>query len=205
MNRTWFAIAICALPVQATSASSVLIDFETFPNGTPVACGTEITNQYASLGVLFSSTNTSAGAAMITNILDFVATPSPTTLLAPGGPAPNNGGTLVLEFPGLVSEAGSFFIDDQIPVQVTAFDQTNTVVGMTASDGSNQGFDAWMLAHPPGIARVELAGGFFGANTPDGWGIDDLQFVRIPEPGAILLALLSVGLLLAKVRAPRGN
>ena len=184
-------LLICA--VGNAHAASVLIDFETFPDSSPVSAGTEITNQYASLGVIFSSTNTSSGATLMTNIHDFVSTTSPSNFLAPGGPAPNNGGTLLLDFTTLVAEVGSFFIGDQFSVEVTAYDQNNAVVGMAASDGSRLPFDSWQIDYAAGISRVEMVGGFFGPDIPDGWGIDDLSYVQVPEPTT--LALAAIGLM----------
>jgi len=192
--------SLLLLATQA-GAATISIDFETLPNGNPVAAGTEITNQYASLGVLFESTNTSSGAVQITNVLDVTPTPSSPNYLAPGGPLPNNGGTLVLDFTTLVKEVGSFFIGDAFPVQVTAYDSSNSIVGVVASDGAGSvgPTDDWIILHSQGIARVELAGGFFAPDQPDGWGIDDLRFVPVPEPGTLSLFAICIGITLSRV------
>ena len=176
-------LIVAVILIGAQPANAVLIDFEGF------AGGTQITNQFAPLGVTFSSASCAAGATNITTIIDFVATTSGSNFLAPCGPAPNNGATLILDFSTPVSQVGSFFIDDQIAVQVSAFDSLSNLVGVAASDGSNAGFDSWLIASAVGIARVEMVGGFFSSTQPDGWGIDDLEFTvaAVPEPSALLL------------------
>ena len=74
-------------------------------------------------------------------------------------------------------------------------------MGAATSNTSNP-FDRWSITHPGGIARVEMAGGYFGPNTPDGWAIDDLQFQQLPEPGAVLgLAGAAAVILLGRRRA----
>jgi hypothetical protein len=180
------AVLAAAVLVGAGPAGAVLIDFETFPDSTPVPGGTEITNQYQSEGVVFSSVP-SGGASLVTNIIDFVPTTSGSNSLAPGGPAPQNGGTLILDFVVPVTSVGSFFVDDQFPVQVTAFDSLSNIVGTDASDGTIVGFDSWLIASAGGISRVELVGGYFSPTSPDGWAIDDLAFEPIPEPNAAVL------------------
>ena len=147
---SWLVMPI--LLVFAGPAGAVLIDFETYPDASPVVSGTEVTNQFASLGVSFGSV-ASPFADQITNIINWVETTSQFNVLAPGGPAPYHGGQLILSFSPPASAVGSYFIDDQIPVEVVAFDINNAVVGVAASDGSPIGFDNWSIAHQAGIAR----------------------------------------------------
>lgn len=176
---------------QGTSGLIVLsmIDFETLPDNTPVAGGTEITDQYESMGVLFGSMDCASGAAQITTIVDFVTTTGPPNLLAPCGPNPNNGSTMVLTFDPPTTDMSAWVVDDQFPVVVTAFDEGNNVVDQTQSDGSPVCCDQITVSHPGGIARVEMVGGFWAPDQPDGWGIDDLLF----ETGALPVGLSTWG------------
>lgn len=183
------------------AGSPLLIDFETYPVGSPVSVGTDITNQFTSWGITFDSLPPS-GASQTTNVIDALPTSSGYNFLAPGGPVPEHGGTLILDFSIPVTEVGSFFIDDQNEVAVTAFDINLDPVTTVYSDGSPEGFDSWSISHPLGISRVELVGGYLWEDGPlDGWGIDDLAYTQIPEPTTLLLIL--GGLSVAKSRGRR--
>jgi hypothetical protein len=173
-------IAQAAALSNASAATFVTIDFETFPDTSPVPGGAVITNQYAPLGVTFDSTNCAPGATQITNVINFVPTTSPPNSLAPCGPAPFNGATLLLWFDPPVSEISAFFVDDQFPVVVTAFDADGNQVDQAQSDGSRRPFDQVVLAFGGGIADVEMVGGFWSfPNAPDGWSIDNLEFIQL--------------------------
>lgn len=56
MNKLALAAASFAV-ILAAPASATSINFDTFPNGSPVPVSTAIGTQYASLGVTFSGTN----------------------------------------------------------------------------------------------------------------------------------------------------
>ena len=122
--------------------------------------------------------------------------------LDPGGPAPYNGRILILNFIIPVTDVGSYFIDDQFPIIVNAYDELNNLVGTDSSDGSNSGFDSWHIGYSPGISSVEMVGGYWSyPNSPDGWGIDDLAFSQIPEPATmVLLGLGGLALRISKRR-----
>src|SRR5262245_35127411 len=60
-------------PIRAQAGT--LIDFETFPNGSAVPGGAQITLQYASWGVIFGSVPVS-GASQVTTIINYVPTVS---------------------------------------------------------------------------------------------------------------------------------
>jgi hypothetical protein len=112
------------------------------------------------------------------------------------------GGTLLLHFPIAVSEVSSLFIDDQLPVTVTAFNTRSEIVGTAVSNPNL--FDGWGISSPSGISRVELAGGYFAFGIPDGWGIDNLTFTPVPEPSSILLLVVAAAItFLWRVRQPR--
>lgn len=154
---------------------STRVSFETLPDGAPLAGGVEVTDQFASVGVTFGS-ECSSGATLVTNILDFAATPSGSNSLAPCGPSPNNGGLLTMDFDPPVRLVEVRIVDDQEPIVGTAFDAAGAPVAFASTAGV-QGFEKLQFFAPSGIHRLELQGGFLGA-SPDGWAIDDLTFVR---------------------------
>lgn len=186
--------------VSITAGSSILIDFETLPDGSLLPAGNEITNQFTSWGVTFDSIPPN-DAFQITSISNALPTTSGNNCLAPGGPAPELGGTLILDFLIPVTEIGSFFIDDHLPIIVTAFDANLDPVMWKYSDSNPANFDSWSIAYPLGITRVTLKGGIIAKwydndgtlirSEYDGWGIDDLSYTQIPEPATLLL--LAVG------------
>lgn len=181
-------LATESLAMDLIPATPVLIDFETFPDGSPVAGGTEIINQYQPVGVTFGSV-CATGATLVTNIINFVTTVSSPNSLVPCGPAPKNGGTMILTFTTPVTDFSVSVVDDQFPVQVTAFNQAGAQVGQTQSDGSNVCCDQVRLASAGGIKVVRMVGGFFSPDQPDGWAIDNLGFT--PLSVCPLLATIS--------------
>ena len=182
------------------STNAITIDFEEYPNGSTVPGGAEITTQYSIWGVIFDSIS-APSATQVTNILSLNSA-SGRNHLDPGGPAPYNGRILILNFIIPVTDVGSYFIDDQFPIIVNAYDELNNLVDTDSSDGSNSGFDSWHIGYSPGISSVEMVGGYWSyPNSPDGWGIDDLAFSQIPEPATmVLLGLGGLALRISKRR-----
>lgn len=203
MNKALRLLALTTsmlLSVAGISAGSpMLIDFETYPDGSQITAGTAITDQFTSWGITFDLVPPSA-ATQLTYVSNDLPTVSPNNFLAPGGPKPNLGGTLILNFSTPVIDVGSFFIDDQREVAVTAFDTNLDPVTTVYSDGNPIGFDSWSISHSLGISRVELVGGILSQlwdwegniieTTYDAWGIDDLSYTQIPEPASLLLLAL---------------
>ena len=187
----------CAL--QGSARAARVIDFETFPNGSPVAPGSQVTNEFSPWGVTFDSVR-AAGATQVTTVIAHVPTTSGANSLGPGGPPSNVGGTLILLFNPAVVSVGSAVIDDQFVVEITARDAAGNVVGSTASTVAGGPGDYWSLAHAGGIARVEMSGGFFPGGAPDGWAIDDLTFGQVPEPAGVLALIGALALTLARRR-----
>lgn len=179
MHLLKFASPLALMLVGAGQAQ-VLIDFETYPDGSTVPSGASITSQYASRGVVFNSVPIPGSTQATTTRINSPATTSGITFLMPNGPVPNSGGTLILTFSPPVYRVGSYFIDDNLPVQVTAFDASSNIVGTATSDGKNTGFDYWQITNSTGIVRVQMSGGSYTPTIYDGWGIDDLSFVPIP-------------------------
>jgi hypothetical protein len=190
-----------AFALHGSARAARVIDFETYPNGSPVAPGSQVTNEFSPWGVTFDSVR-AAGAAQVTTVIAHVPATSGANSLGPGGPPSNVGGTLILSFNPAVVSVGSSVIDDQFAVQITARDAAGNVVGSTASTASAAGGapDYWSLAHAGGIARVEMSGGFFPGGAPDGWAIDDLTFGQVPEPAAGLGLVGALALTLARRR-----
>lgn len=181
------SLLIVAATAATVHADEFFIDFETLPNGAEVLGGTEVIDQYAEWGIVFDAV-TQNGAQQTTDIIDFLDTPSAVNMLAPGGPQPFHGGTLILNFTVPVFEAGAFFVDDGFVVDVFAYDASDMVVDTDQSDGNASGFDEWSVSHGAGIVRVELV----SRNIIDGWGIDDLSYTQVPAPGAVALLALGV-------------
>jgi hypothetical protein len=184
------SLAVLSLIGQVRGAS-VLIDFEAFPDGTTPLNEMEVTTQFASLGVTFGSIHLPE-ASQISTLIGYVPTVSGFNALGPNGVAPNIGGTLILTFATPVTQVGSYFIDDQLPVHVTAFDTMMNIAGTATSDVTSVGFDQWQISSASGISRVEMAGGYFAGNSPDGWLVDDLSFTAVPEPTPIGLLFVAV-------------
>ena len=192
-------LTVFVLFAAANMAQGTMIDFETLPGGTAVTGGTDITDQYASWGVTFSS-NPSSYATQVTNIIDTMLTSSGINFLAPGGPAPYHGGTLILEFSVAVVEVGAYFIDDNMPVDVLAYDAGMNIIDTLSSDGNPTGFEAWTITYPNGIARVLMVGKNLDGDLLDGWGIDDLSYTFIPEPATLLLLALGLPVVMKRKR-----
>src|SRR5215813_6165428 len=61
-RRTWSAVVVffaLQCSIFGAAMNAVTINFDTFPDGTPVPEGTMITDQYASVGVIFGIADTS--------------------------------------------------------------------------------------------------------------------------------------------------
>lgn len=54
LRRSLALIGLLALALPAVAGASILIDFDTYPNGAPVPPGPSISDQWKSLGVIFS-------------------------------------------------------------------------------------------------------------------------------------------------------
>ena len=177
---TLFFIACLAGFAHANDAAAEDIGFETYPNGSPVPGGAEITDDYASplppllAGVTFDSICTE-GATQVTYVMDNVTTSSSPNSLGPCGPAPYIGDTLILNFDPPVIEMSASIVDDEYPVVVSAYDAGDSLVDQTQSDGVRSTIDQ-ITVSGSGIKRVEMVGGYKPLGNPDGWGIDDLVF-----------------------------
>lgn len=70
------AVSLFSIAAAAAPAVAVTIDFDTLPNGDPVASGTDIDNQYSSLGVTFDliEGGVSQGAALASSNFGAVGT-----------------------------------------------------------------------------------------------------------------------------------
>lgn len=163
-----------------TVAAPIVINFETLPNGTPLAAGTAISNQFAAWGVTFSSfapfecrTSASAPAASGPNFL------------AASGANPSGGYEIDLRFDPPARRVGSLFVQDDGYVQVHVFDPQNNYLGTALSDSTSTGFDSWEFSSPAGIGLVAMVGGRTSFQVQDWWGLDNLVYDISGPPLAI--------------------
>lgn len=198
-----FVSAVAAMAAFAGNASASLIDFETFPDGSPVPNGTLITNQYASLGVSGFFTTAPDGPQVLETALtgqsgsrtlggrggafDFVQ-PITITFSAPMSSA----SILALD----VGEAGLIL---EAFLGATRVDST-MVVG--AGRGLGIGYAETMsVSHPGGFDSLTIRQALDGVPYGDGYLVDDLNFTTVPGPGVVSVA--GLGLLAATRRRRR--
>lgn len=190
VRSAWAVGAIC-LMLTVPSLGGTIIDFSVYPDGSRPQLGDEITTQYEPWGVIFSS-RPGSEATTVTELNDFGGR----TLLFPGGPAPERGGTLLLRFTNPVTSVSSGLSNispDLGPLRIVAFEPHGAIVAHQDIRGSRPEV-YWSLTNPYGLSRIELIGNYFSyPGQPDGWGIFDLEFTpMIPEPGTGMLLLLGL-------------
>ncbi len=189
LHWRYLIISLAGVTVSSWHSSSrgdVIIDFETFADGSTAAAGTSVTNQYSAFGVLFSGQNP-------------VITSEPTQASSP----PN---ILLASFPGQLIVAD--FTVPLVRIDVTAISvgfagldaralsadgtllDSMTLVGSGTAPGKQDPIS--LVSSGPLIARVTFQQ-VSGSNV-DLYGIDDLQFSPIPEPSSLLLVMVVVGL-----------
>jgi hypothetical protein len=185
-GRIWSAVVVL-LALQnffIGSMEGVTIDFDTFPNGTPVPEGTIITDQYASVGVIFSiaiSFNPPSGLVIegVSGSFTFVGM-SPPNVLTSHGHVPGPGGSLgcgadlkitfidpSTRLPATVSSASIlvFAVASNPPttVHLVALDLNGAIVAqdeftIPTSFGTISSFTLSVSAPGTGIASVETQG-----------------------------------------------
>lgn len=171
----------------ASYSSAVVIDFD------DVASGTEITNQYAGLGVTFSGLVNPVTDD--TNSAFYGPLASGNVLLADGGDANTGGGYIDLFF----SSVGSFsvdliFLDTGNTATIDVYDSSNLLIDSRVSNvDTGLGDDQRMFVSY--LEETEIAWARISFITGDQIvGIDNLTlFAPVPEPSSILL--LGLGLL----------
>ena len=178
-------IMICAILISvaglASAGPTYLITFDEFP------VGTQISNQYAPLGVVFHPGNVTPGLP----IIDWNGAMPTQPILRPQG-----------ESAGLYIYQGDFWIQFTTPAVEVSFDS-----GYWDSVGTGviDVYDPYMIPLASlsntvsGVNVTNLTGkiGYIYFNSiadPAGGDIDNLKFTQIPAPGAILLGGIGVGL-----------
>lgn len=210
------ATASLALVVglSVSSARAVTINFDDLPAtspvaGLPVPAGSQLTNQYAALGVLF---NSSGGFASVVNF-------GPNTPSSPNAIAASAfDGTLSYALPielTFVSPDNSSVaaVTDFVSIRGDLFVMgfgTNTMIALDIN-GNAIDYDvkieppaSLLTVSAPGIHRVIL----IGTTTT---AFDDLTFndlVPVPEPSSIALgamAIAAMGMIVVRSRKTRAN
>jgi hypothetical protein len=200
MKRTPLLLVIFAcfclfLSFPAVSmASKIEIDFDTFPDGSPVPVGASITDQYSAYGVTFSSTN--GGGCLIWSQGE---ASSPPNLLVGN---PNSFYPIIVDFADLFVTSFSAIMlsvgDARVNAIAYASDLTTVLDGVSVRNpGTNNGVNnkdpITLLGE--GIARVTFE--IFVPHPGDGFGIDDLAIESsagaTPEPSTLVLTLSAVG------------
>ncbi|MBC7941112.1 MAG: PEP-CTERM sorting domain-containing protein [Chitinophagaceae bacterium] len=215
MNFKFASLAAASgLLLAASQASAVVITFE------DLAPGAILSNQYAALGAIFSP-NVFTGPGSSTSGEEW-ASNTDMTIVSSTGPDVGGLGTpvgvvsgnILRSFDGWLSEDGdpSFSISFSTPVSsvsaafagvtgaadVRLFAYNGaTLLGTVA--GSSPGQFVLSFA-ATSITRVNIAPGSF-----DDWvGVDNINFVPVPEPGTYGLMALGLGVVgWARLRAAR--
>lgn len=168
--------------ISFQKAYSYTITFEGLPDSTPV------TNQYSSLGVLFSNaTVLTAGISL--NEFEFPPHSGVNVVFDDGGP-------MTLNFTTPVLNVGGFFTYT-VPLTLSFYDGSNNLEGTVNSafssnlalsgDPGSSPNEFLSFAWPSGIARAVFAGDPAGGS----FVLDDLTATLasgpVPEPGTLLL------------------
>lgn len=185
--------ALAALSLAAATAQAALITFDEVPDGTVLS------NQYAALGVTFSA--------------DLARAPQATTAFCAGecGGLPVSGNILENRNAGndrarhtTISFAAptSGISFDYVPfgslggnTLVEAFDASDVLLWSSTTGTGCDPCNYPFLVAAAGVSKLVLT------NPQDGWvfGLDNLRFESVPEPGTFALAGLAlVGLALRR-------
>lgn len=188
------AALIAALP----AAASTTINFDQLPGGATLpAAGTTISNQYQSLGVTFSGTNTVGGYTGPVNSWGLIQATGPAGsgnylmnigAIPAGGPsnyliAPRYN-IMSLIFTDPTSDI-SFGLSAGTAVTINAYNGSGTLLQSLTNVLSNSGFTLQTLS-ATGVAKVEIVGAIgSSANSASIFGIDNLTFTSAPAAGAV--------------------
>ena len=195
------SVAVLAMTMLSVSAGATTINFDTFPDNTPVPTGTIITNQYLSVGASFSST---FGGAVTWTSPESSSQPN----ILCGNPSSFD--PIVIDFAETVSSVDVTLISvGNATVTATAYDSSlSTVLATLAvtNPGTGVGLNNkdTITLSGAGISRVQFA--ITQPFAGDGFGIDDVRFSAsspVPEPSTFLLVasgLAGAALLRRRVR-----
>jgi hypothetical protein len=167
------------------SAQASIIDFETFPDSTPIIDSTSITTQFP--GLTFTDTTViSAGIGL--NELEF---PPHSGINA----AFDDGGPISIAFASPISSFSGYFTYDE-PLTLAAFDASDDPVATATSlfssndalygDPGSSPNEFLVVTFIAGISSVTITGDPAGSS----FVMDDISFTSaVPEPNSILLTL----------------
>ncbi|HEX5371926.1 MAG TPA: PEP-CTERM sorting domain-containing protein [Aquabacterium sp.] len=179
------ALSVAAL----SSAHAVVVDFDTLPGGGSIASGSIITNEYASVGVVFSMSDLGAPQTGPYAIQQFAGSSNPygnALWNCNVGCGPRSD-TITMTFSAPVS-AVSWLVDSEgsMPITFNAYDSSNVLLESVSimSDFPSYASASFSVG---GIARIDAV------NPTQGWGwaMDNLTFTTsaVPEPESYALAL----------------
>jgi hypothetical protein len=179
-------------------AGTVVIDFETFPDSTPIADSTSITTQFP--GLTFSNT-TVLTAGITLNEFEFPPHSGSNVVFDDGGPISISFATPVLSFGGYFTYAE--------PLTLAGFNAASTQVASAVSAfSSNLALSGDLGSSPNGFLSISFASGISSVTItgdPGGgsFALDDATITTadatVPEPSSIFL-LLSAGAGILAVR-----
>jgi hypothetical protein len=188
------AAACLMLAYAPAHGAIILIDFDTLPGGGPLADGSVLTTQYASVGATFSAIENGSPTASWAS-QDFASdAPNP----------PNNSGNawnnffgapradiLRVTFATPVSNVQWYTDSEGDPgspgIKFEAFDSVGTLLETVFVGDTN--FPNFLLTSfsVSGISRIDASQPF----EDWGWALDNLQFetsdVEVPEPASLVL------------------
>jgi hypothetical protein len=192
-HRLAAQVVVLTSPAQFTTTTT-LVDFETFPDTTQVPyTSSNLSNQWASLGVTISDDSPADGVSAYSSTYS-VSPHSGSRAIADS--VNSAGGYIDFTFvlpdtttPTTVTEAGLWVLNGDQASTVTFYAANGSVLS-SWSPAAGTTFAG--LQAPAGIARIRVS-------DPDYYLVDDLQFTSltaaVPEPSALMLLSLSLGLL----------
>jgi hypothetical protein len=211
MKRVHFSL-LCLVALVPFAAQAAVIDFDNLPGGGALPNNSVLTNQYASVGVIFEGFEGSAVAQPIaTTVFSGQVGGAPVSgqYLMNLNAADNRADVIRMRFSGPASGIAFDFIpfgSGGANTSLQAFDTGGTlifndVIGGTTVINSNIHYTG--LSGLTGVARLDI----LQPGDIEPWGMDNLQYrnavsAPVPEPGS--LGLLCVGVLgLAHLRRKR--
>lgn len=222
---SFFKVAVTSIALMAAlpAVAATTINFDQLPNGTPLpSSGTTISNQYQSLGVTFSGTNTIGnytGPLNAWGLIQATGSAGSGNYLGSFGAIPAGGPSNYLIAPRYnvmsllfadTASTISFGLSVSSPgVTINAYSANGALLQSLTGLVSNSGFTLQTLS-ATGVARVDVVGTFFGAtaNSAQLFGIDNLTFTSnvagaVPETATWGMMIAGFGMMGAALRTRR--
>ena len=187
-------LAAALLPASLL-ADITTIDFETFPDSTPIADSTPITTQFPGL-TFFNTTVITAGISL--NEFEFPPHSGSNVAFDDGGP-------ISIAFASPILSFGGYFTYAE-PLALAAFDSTSAQVATAVSlfssnlalsgDPGSSPNEFLQVSFASGISSVTMMGDPLGGS----FVMDDVTYTTsqatVPEPNSLILLLTCIGGLL---------